>query len=153
MIANTTRSSLITGPPSRGDFLFYLPSDRTKYIGFSEWGPELPNFDDVIQVIENAEAEIARQMKSGTLEKQRGWNFQSAHLVVKNLQGRDGMTYGELVEFLRGLRLFGEVYGFFTCKLMFWNRRYTIDFRGSGFLDVAPPPRGLFAATNVSSTA
>ncbi|KAL8869162.1 MAG: hypothetical protein Q9174_004475 [Haloplaca sp. 1 TL-2023] len=140
-------------PPSRGDFVFRLPSDPAIIVALGKWGAELPNFDDVIQVIENAQAEIARATKSGALEKQRGWNFQSAHLVIENTMGIDGITYGELGDFLRALRFFGELYGFFTCQMTFYNRRKTLEFRGNGLLEIAPPPRGLFASTNGTSTA
>lgn len=120
---------------------------------FSHWGDELPNFDDVISALDKAEAELEGEVQrrgyDENMGKIRGWNFQTAHVVMRNDKGPDGMNHRELLSFLNGLRLFGQQYGFWTCEMELYNERYTQRTRGRGVLEVAPPPPRAEAVAEV----
>ena len=138
-------SSRIGAGPDYMDPLRYRISRSGQTIIFSHWGNELPNFDDVISALDKAEVELEEEVQrrgyDENMGKIRGWNFQTAHVVVRNYKGPDGMNHRELLSFLNGLRLFGQQYGFWTCEMELHNQRYTQRTRGRGVLEVAPPPR------------
>ncbi|KAL8874272.1 MAG: hypothetical protein Q9198_006910, partial [Flavoplaca austrocitrina] len=131
------------GPHYRDPFHFHIPR-TTQTIIFTRWGDEL-NHDDVISVIEKAEEDVERELKNrghdDFIGKIRGWNFYSAHLVIRNDKGSDGMDHRDLLSYLKGLRLFGETYGFWKCEMELYDTGYTVNVRGHGTLEVAAPPR------------
>ncbi|KAL8952100.1 MAG: hypothetical protein Q9222_001968 [Ikaeria aurantiellina] len=134
-----------TRPPFKEGFAYRLPGNWRQYIIFTHWSTELSKFDDVIDVLDKAEDELAREVKSQAgdraIEKRRGWNFHSAHLVVTNDNGLDGMNHRDLLGFLNGLRLFGQQFGFWTCDMEFYDGTLTVSTRGKGRLEWAQPPR------------
>lgn len=136
--------NIAAGPPLPDPF-FYRLHKSTASIGFHEWGPELPIFDDVIEVLDNAEQALERELHSAAgdqpIAERRGWNFRTAHMVVGNKNGRDGMNHRALLEYLNALRESGMQYGFWTCKMDFWDRKYTETLRGYARLEWAEGPR------------
>lgn len=55
--------------------------------------------------------------------------------------GSNGMNHRQLLSFLNGLRLFGQQYGFWKCDMELFDARFMEHTRGTGFLEVAAPPR------------
>lgn len=51
------------------------------------------------------------------------------------------MDHRDLLSYLKGLRLFGETYGFWKCEMVLYDTGYTVNVRGHGTLEVAAPPR------------
>lgn len=70
------------------------------------------------------------------MERVRTWNLGTAHLVVLNDQGADGMYHKELMGFLSGLRISGMVFGFWECHVEFYDRQLTVSTRGRGVLSL-----------------
>ncbi|KAL8727217.1 MAG: hypothetical protein Q9166_006181 [cf. Caloplaca sp. 2 TL-2023] len=148
--------SLTARPHFQDPYIYHIPPQPKwprggKSIIFSQWDTELPNFDDVISVLDKAETELEREIKNkgwdpGAIEPRRGWNDRTAHLVVVNAQGIVGMDHHELLVYLDGLRQFGFQYGFWTAQMEFYDSTYAIDTRGRGYLEWARPPREGVAA-------
>ncbi|KAL8714122.1 MAG: hypothetical protein Q9220_001850 [cf. Caloplaca sp. 1 TL-2023] len=159
LIQTPPTTSSLTLPPSRPPFeegfRFRLPNGNRQWIIFEHWSTELPNHDDVISAIEKAEAELWREIKASpdrAIEARRGWNFQTAHIVVTNAWGEGGINHHELLGFLHGLRLFGQQFGFWTSDLTFWDARRSPSTRGRGRLEWARPPREGMATADYHLT-
>lgn len=67
------------------------------------------------------------------------WTFETVQLVAVNDVGLDGMTHKELVDALAGLRLAGELMGFWQCHIQLDDSRLTLYDRGKIRLTLAPP--------------
>lgn len=105
---------------------------------FSEWGAEFPIFDDVIDMLEEAEQDLLSELKGQSgdepIAKERSWKFGTARLVVVNGDGAAGMHQRELLAFLGGLREVGMQHGFWRCNLRFLDSARTVRTRAIGFL-------------------
>ncbi|KAI4176939.1 MAG: hypothetical protein LQ343_000796 [Gyalolechia ehrenbergii] len=127
----------------------YKIARSAKYIEFQGWGDEFPIFDDVADMLDKAEDDLERDIKQQGWDQHvrriRTWTFETAHLVVKNDEGGDGVYHKELMEFLRGLGDFGRQYGFFTCRMTFYNNQFTVDKRAIAELSVYTGPRAVAA--------
>lgn len=97
----------------------------------------------MIDVIENAQQRLAQDIKSQgydtAVAKIRSWTLETAHLVASNDVGADGMTHRELIDALAGLRLAGELFGFWQCHIQLVNSRFTQYQRGKLRLTSTPP--------------
>ena len=92
----------------------------------------MPHFDDVVDVIDGAEAELESELKSQgwdrPIERFHGWEVGTAHLYV---HGSQGLDHRSLIRFLWGLRESGREFGFWSCALEFHDSRYsTVIARG-----------------------
>lgn len=124
--------------PKFPDPYFYQRRGQSRAIVFSDWGEELPNFDDVITVLDRAEAELEREPIHQMIARRRKpWIFQSARLTVENRY--DSLNVQELLAFLQELRLFGVQYGFWSSEMDFHDSDYTGYKRGKGYLEWAKP--------------
>ncbi|KAL9000343.1 MAG: hypothetical protein Q9169_001060 [Polycauliona sp. 2 TL-2023] len=114
----------------------------TRVIFFANYGDEL-NHDDVISTLDKAEDDLKSELKirDDYIGKILGWNFLSAHLVIRNDKGSDGVDHRQLLSFLNGLRLFGQQYGFWICDMELFDIRSAIPEKGRGRLEVAASPR------------
>ncbi|KAL8940806.1 MAG: hypothetical protein Q9216_002632 [Gyalolechia sp. 2 TL-2023] len=141
-------SSIFAGSksPYPENFRYKIPRSA-KYIVFHGWGDEFPVFDDVADILDRAEDDLDRDRRQAggdqPVRRVRTWTFETAHLVVKNDQGGDGVTHRELIEFLRGLGEFGRQYGFFTCRMTFYNDQFTVDRRAIAEISVYTGPRAV----------
>ncbi|KAL8783585.1 MAG: hypothetical protein Q9213_004514 [Squamulea squamosa] len=130
-------------------FPYGIPGTSQTII-FSRWGDELPNHDDVISLLDNAEHDIEREIEyrgwDEPMAKIQGWNFQTARLVITNDEEEDGVTHKQLLSFLNGLRLFGQQFGFWKCDMELYDSRFSAFTRGYGRLGWAQPPREAIAA-------
>lgn len=110
---------------------------------FSKWGDELPYFDDVIDLIERAQRQIQSDIDGyhgdTVMKKITSWTEETATLVTLNDEGGDGMTHRELIRFLAGLRLSGEVFGFWSSNIALYDSRRTSTKRGEAILSIAKP--------------
>ena len=108
---------------------------------YSHYGPEMPNFDDVVEMIDKAEDELESEIKSGNppIPKIRGWNLGTARLSVSNPNGYDGLNHRSLIQYLKGLRVSGFVYGFFEVHIVFYDGALTISERGTAVLERNSP--------------
>ncbi|KAL8903785.1 MAG: hypothetical protein Q9207_003709 [Kuettlingeria erythrocarpa] len=75
-----------TAPPKLPDpFKWDIPRS-TRSLIFSGWGDEIEKFDDVIDVIQNAQQRLAQEIKfqgyDDAVAKIRSWTFETAHLVA-----------------------------------------------------------------------
>ncbi|KAL8747562.1 MAG: hypothetical protein Q9184_007584 [Pyrenodesmia sp. 2 TL-2023] len=87
---------LATGPNLPDPFNYRIPR-TTKSITFSLWGRELPNFDDVIILLDTAEAELENELRHSSgdepIQKERNWKFQTARLLVINPADAAGLNH------------------------------------------------------------
>ena len=125
-------------------FRYRIPRS-TKSLIFSHYGEELTHFDDVVDMIDQAEDQLTNEIKhrgwDEPIAKIRGWNLHTARLQVFNNAGGDGVTHKELVQFLWGLRESGMEFGFWNCDIEFYDSRFTISTRARVHLGLAPEPR------------
>ncbi|KAL6719779.1 hypothetical protein ACLMJK_001700 [Lecanora helva] len=143
---NLTRTPGLAAPGDRGfrPAEFRLPRSNYKIV-FHQYGPEMPNFDDVADMIDNAIVELDDEMQghrgSDSIQKVRGWNLGTAHLSISNPNQYYGLDHQMLIRFLQGLWLSGGVYGFFQVHMDFWDDRLTSHARGSAILELAQKPK------------
>jgi len=103
---------------------------------FSNYGPELPNFDDVNDIIENAEDELQSESNPrAAIKKTRGWNLGTARLSISNPNQYDGLDHRSLSQFLTALKESGWLYGFFGVHITFYDDWFTIPEKGTAFLE------------------
>ncbi|KAI4275335.1 MAG: hypothetical protein L6R38_005890 [Xanthoria sp. 2 TBL-2021] len=123
-------SRIGAGPKYIDPFPYRIPGTSQTII-FSKWGDELPDFDDVISALDKAEADLELELKNRGYDdfigKIRGWNFESAHIVIRNDMGSDGMNHRQLLSFLNGLRLFGQQYGFWKCDMELYDANQKLE--------------------------
>ena len=102
----------------------------------------MPNFDDVVDMIDQAEEEVDNMIKNrqGNLSigRFKGWNFGTARLSIQ-CPKYDGLTYHQLLAYLKGLRMSGFVYGFFEVQILFYDNTLTAHDRGTGLLEINQP--------------
>lgn len=135
----TARISLfLTSHDYPDPFTWRILGQKYRSLIFSAWGEELPNFDDVIQVIETAQKQLTHDSPL-VMKKVSEWEEGTARIFAMNDQGRDGMTQREMISFLDGLRLSGEVLGFFKSHVVLWDRQLTISDRGKLMLTTTKP--------------
>lgn len=127
----------MTAPPA--EFSIFKTG---KKLLFSEIGPEL-HFDDVVDMIDKVEDELEQELKTQAgdfdIQKTRGWNLETARLSVSNPNKYDGLTHRSLLQFLKGLREVGFLYGFFEAKIVFYDDWQTISIKGTGMLETNKP--------------
>lgn len=113
---------------------------RQAYLEFFQWGQELPIFDDVISMLDIAEADLESEfyLDDPPIQQRRTWKYQTAHLVITNDLGADGLNHKALLEYLDGLRKFGFVHGFWNSEFDFYDKKFYLDLRGKGRLDGGP---------------
>ncbi|KAL8943663.1 MAG: hypothetical protein Q9211_000898 [Gyalolechia sp. 1 TL-2023] len=133
-----------TKPPFAEHVRYKIPRSA-KYIDFYGWGDEFPIFDDVADMLDEAENDLQRDIEDRggdhPVRRIRTWTFETAHLVVVNDAGGDGVDHGELMQFLRGVGEFGRQYGFFTCRMIFYNPQLSIEKRAMAELSVYTGPK------------
>ncbi|KAI4192315.1 MAG: hypothetical protein LQ346_004360 [Caloplaca aetnensis] len=141
--AGSSQSLTVAAPPKLPNPYKWNIPGSTQSLIFSGWGDEIERFDDVIDVIENAQQRLAQDIKSQgydtAVAKIRSWTLETAHLVASNDVGADGMTHRELIDALAGLRLAGELFGFWQCHIQLVNSRFTQYQRGKLRLTSTPP--------------
>ena len=71
------------------------------------------------------------------MKKIRIWTYQTANLILLNEEGIDGMTHREAFSFLSGLRLSGEIFGFWTSHVDLVDKKFAVDGRGKALLAIA----------------
>lgn len=99
----------------------------------------MPHFDDVVDMIDAAEAELESELESQSwdrpIQRFRVWHFGTAHLYVHNPQEVGGLDHRSLIRFLWGLRESGREFGFWSCAFGFHDSKYsTVTARGFGGL-------------------
>ena len=104
----------------------------------------MPNFDDVVDMIQKAEDELIREEtiaggSGGPIPRNRGWNFGTARLSISNPNEYDGLDHRSLLQFLKGLWFSGTVYGFFEVHIVFYDGQLTIHDRGTAILERNAP--------------
>ena len=135
----------MSAPPSP-DFRpaeFKIPKTK-KELFYSNYGPEMPNFDDVVDTIQKAEDELEGEIKTGggasmPIQRVRGWNSGTARLSVTNPNEYDGLDHRSLLQFLKGFWLSGTVYGFFEVRIAFYDGALTLPERGTAVLETNAP--------------
>ncbi|KAL8735503.1 MAG: hypothetical protein Q9181_002775 [Wetmoreana brouardii] len=133
----STSLSLAAKPRFPEYYEWHIPRS-TRSLVFSGWGDELPVFDDVIALVERAQLQLQRDIPGDpVMQKIKTWTDGTANLVLVNDHGADGMRYRETVRFLEGLRLSGEVFGFWSCHIAFYDSSFTIRLRGYAQLSIA----------------
>ncbi|KAL8736505.1 MAG: hypothetical protein Q9166_000297 [cf. Caloplaca sp. 2 TL-2023] len=144
-LTTTPLSLSLAAPPRFPDPYRWRIPRSTRSLIFSGWGSELPEFDDVITLIERAqlqiESEIDRYHGDRAMKKISTWTEENAHLVLLNDEGPDGVKHREALAFLAGLRLSGEVFGFWSSFIQLFDTRYTIPVRGKAQLSIARTAR------------
>lgn len=96
----------------------------------------MPNFDDVVDLLENAERDLEHELGPGghdqPIAKVRTWRFGTAHLWIRNLD--EYLDHRDLLAFLGGIRESGFEFGFWEGRLAFYDNVFTAIERGTGVL-------------------
>ena len=96
----------------------------------------MPNFDDVVDLLENAERDLEHELDVGVYDepvaKSRSWKFETAHLRVYNSHA--DLNHRALLAFLGGIRESGFVFGFWEGHVDFFDTVFTETQRGTGVL-------------------